>query len=191
MTKIYKILTIVMIVALVSVSACVKQAEKTSPTPKETPVNIGKVAPTIGKTVSPIISETPTPTIDKVSPTPIINMTPTSTVTATVGKVSPTSMIRETPTATIGATKILEVTVDIKGLAFKPSVIKIARGTKVTWTQSDSISHTVTSTIPGNVLNSPVLSNGQTYSYTFNDDGTFEYICSIHPSMKGTVIVDG
>ena len=148
MTKISKILTIVMIVALVSISACIKQPEKTSSTPKETSI-------------------------------------------ATVGKVAPTSTIGKTPTATVGTTKISEVTVDIKGLTFKPSIIKIARGTKVTWTQSDSISHTVTSTIPGNVLNSPVLSNGQTYSYTFNDDGTFEYICSIHPSMKGTVIVDG
>lgn len=93
----------------------------------------------------------------------------------------------QTP-GTTTTTGITEKTIEIKGYAFNPPTITISKNTKVTWIQSDSDTHTVTS-IAGDVLNSPVLSKGQTYSYTFNEDGTFEYRCKIHTSMKGTIIV--
>ncbi len=89
------------------------------------------------------------------------------------------------------------IMVEIKNLAFNPANITIAKGTSVTWKQSDSASHTVTSVLGKyepthqvKVLDSPLLSKGQTYSYTFNEPGTFEYFCMIHPSMKGKVIVE-
>ncbi|MCZ7399530.1 MAG: cupredoxin family copper-binding protein [Candidatus Methanoperedens sp.] len=78
-------------------------------------------------------------------------------------------------------------TVEIKGFAFNPDTITIAKGTTVTWTNQDSVQHTVTGI--GNDIDSPILSPGQTYSFTFNDTGTFEYQCHIHPTMKGKVIV--
>lgn len=77
--------------------------------------------------------------------------------------------------------------VEIKGFAFNPATITIEKGTTVTWTQSDTAPHTVTEN--GNVFDSGRLTQGQTFSYTFNVAGTFEYHCSIHPSMKGKVIV--
>jgi amicyanin len=78
-------------------------------------------------------------------------------------------------------------TVEIKGYAFNPDTITIAKGTTVTWTNRDSVQHTVTGI--GNDIDSPILSQGQTYSFTFNETGTFEYQCHIHPTMKGKVIV--
>lgn len=78
-------------------------------------------------------------------------------------------------------------TVEIKGYAFNPDTITIAKGTTVTWTNLDSVRHTVTGI--GSDVNSQVLSQGQTYSFTFNTVGTFEYQCHIHPTMKGKVIV--
>jgi amicyanin len=78
-------------------------------------------------------------------------------------------------------------TVEIKGLAFNPDNITIAKGTTVTWINRDSVEHTVTG--DGNDLDSPILSQGQTYNFTFNETGTFEYQCHIHPTMKGKVIV--
>lgn len=75
--------------------------------------------------------------------------------------------------------------VTIKNFAFDPGTVTITRGDTVTWTNQDSIVHTVRS---GSDESQP-LKKGQTYSKTFNDAGTFDYICGIHPGMKGKVIV--
>ena len=78
--------------------------------------------------------------------------------------------------------------VDIKGFAYDQATLTISKGTTVTWTQHDSAVHTVTS-VSGNVLDSQNLAKGDIFSYTFDETGTFEYYCTNHPSMKGTVIV--
>lgn len=76
--------------------------------------------------------------------------------------------------------------VEIKDFAFSPDSIIVTNGTTVQWTNRDSAPHTITI---DKVLDSGTLNQGQTYSYTFNDAGTFEYICAIHPSMRAKVIV--
>ena len=81
------------------------------------------------------------------------------------------------------------VTVEIKDFAFNPATITIKKGTTVTWTNQDSAPHTVTSE-SGNELDSPTLSKGQSYSHTFNEVGTFSYYCTIHPRIKGNVVVE-
>ncbi len=86
----------------------------------------------------------------------------------------------------IGATK--EYNIEIKNFAFFPSILTIKAGTTITWTNSDSVSHTVTSD-SGSELNSDLFSKGQTYSHTFNIVGTYNYHCKPHPSMKGVIIV--
>lgn len=78
--------------------------------------------------------------------------------------------------------------IEIKGFAFTPTNITIKVGTKVTWTNNDSVPHTVTSD-NSNILNSATLPAGGTYSFTFNDLGTFPYHCSIHPMMKAQIVV--
>jgi plastocyanin len=72
---------------------------------------------------------------------------------------------------------------------FSPSSITVGAGETVTWTNNGSApeGHNVS----GGGLGSPTLHNGQSYSHTFTSPGTFSYICSIHPFMKGTVIVQG
>lgn len=88
-----------------------------------------------------------------------------------------------TATTAPGATAAVE----IKGFAFNPDTMTIEKGTTVTWTNRDGAPHTVTGI--GNDINSQTLSQGQTYSYTFNEAGTFDYQCHIHPSMRGKVVV--
>jgi len=78
--------------------------------------------------------------------------------------------------------------VDIVGFAFDPASIAITKGTTVTWTNKDSAQHTVTE-IKINGFSSETLNQGQTYTHTFNETGTFEYQCHLHTSMKGKVIV--
>lgn len=76
----------------------------------------------------------------------------------------------------------------ISNFAFSPSTLTISSGDTVIWTNMDSMSHTVTSD-SGSELSSSTISNGATYSHTFNTAGTYSYHCSIHTTMKGTIIV--
>lgn len=80
-------------------------------------------------------------------------------------------------------------TVDIKNFSFNPSTLTVKTGTKVTWTNNDSVPHTVTSD-SGNLLNSATLSPGQSFSFTFTNIGSVNYHCAIHPTMKGKVIIE-
>jgi len=79
-------------------------------------------------------------------------------------------------------------TVTISNFAFAPASITIPAGTTVTWTNKDEEPHTVVSG-DGTTFHSPGMGTGATFSFTFPNAGTFEYICSIHPMMHGTVVV--
>lgn len=79
--------------------------------------------------------------------------------------------------------------VAIKDFAFAPGTVTVKVGTTVTWTNNDQDPHTVTSTGTGGPLKSATLQNGEKYTYTFTTAGTFEYLCTIHPFMTGTVVV--
>jgi len=78
--------------------------------------------------------------------------------------------------------------IEIKSFSFTPSTLTIKKGDSVTWKNEDSAPHTIDSD-SGTELNSLTLSNGQTYSHTFNTVGTFAYHCNVHPSMKATITV--
>jgi plastocyanin len=77
--------------------------------------------------------------------------------------------------------------VSIQNFAFSPTTINIKAGTKVSWTNQDSTSHTVTA--DDGSFSSSTLGQGQIYSFTFTKAGTYTYHCTIHPSMHGTVVV--
>lgn len=79
--------------------------------------------------------------------------------------------------------------IEISGFAFSPATLTINVGESVTWTNNQNVPHTITSD-SGTELSSSNLGNGQTYSHTFNAAGTYNYHCSIHSIMKGTIIVN-
>ena len=78
-------------------------------------------------------------------------------------------------------------------IQFEPSSVNVAKGGKVTWTNDDSASHDVTKTGgPGPDFSSGDpggMSQGDTFTQTFNTPGTIEYVCTVHSSMTGTVTV--
>jgi plastocyanin len=76
----------------------------------------------------------------------------------------------------------------IQNFAFNPSTLTVKAGTTVTWTNLDSTNHPVASDT--GVFNSGTLNNGQSYSYTFNQTGSYPYHCTVHPSMTGTITVE-
>ena len=76
--------------------------------------------------------------------------------------------------------------VSIKGMAFSNASLTITAGASVKWTNNDSYSHTVTA--DDGSFDSGSIAPGSTYSHTFPVAGTYNYHCSIHPSMKGAIV---
>lgn len=75
--------------------------------------------------------------------------------------------------------------VGIRNFSFDPATVTVKKGTTVTWTNRDSAPHQIKSVS----FNSDQLGNGQSFSFTFDEAGTFDYSCAIHPSMLGRIIV--
>lgn len=79
----------------------------------------------------------------------------------------------------------------IKDFAYSPASITVKVGDTVTWTNEDSMAHTVTA--DDGVANGPdseSLGKGDSYSFKFTKAGTYTYHCTPHPYMKGTVTVE-
>ncbi|MCO5221843.1 MAG: plastocyanin/azurin family copper-binding protein [Thermomicrobiales bacterium] len=74
--------------------------------------------------------------------------------------------------------------VAVRDNTFSPDSIEIEPGTTVTWTWEGKSDHNVY----GDGLESPIQKTG-TYAYTFDDSGQYDYECTLHPGMKGRVIV--
>ena len=82
------------------------------------------------------------------------------------------------------------VSVEIKDHAYNPATITVKVGTTVTWTNQDSVRHDVVATnASADAPSSELLARGESYSFTFNKTGTYDYYCTPHPYMKGKVIV--
>jgi len=78
--------------------------------------------------------------------------------------------------------------VKIDNFTFTPQHVTVKAGTTVTWTNQDDIPHTVTSATKA--FRSKALDTDDKYSFTFTTAGVYEYFCSLHPHMTGTVVVE-
>ena len=92
--------------------------------------------------------------------------------------------------STANSNQASEGKVSIQNMQFTPPQITVAKGGSVTWTNNDSITHTVVDDLSGvGGPSSGDITPGQSYTFTFNKTGSFQYHCSIHPSMRGTIVV--
>lgn len=82
-------------------------------------------------------------------------------------------------------------TVSMKDIQFVPKTITAKVGQKITWTNNDSVAHTVTKNkgFKGAGPASDTVDPGATYSFTPKKAGTIPYFCQIHPGQTGTIIV--
>jgi plastocyanin len=80
------------------------------------------------------------------------------------------------------------VTVRIDGMRFNPRNITVKPGTTVTWVHGSQMPHTISGNADG--MRSGTLYNGQKYSHTFKATGRYSYVCDLHPSMTGSVVVE-
>jgi plastocyanin len=76
----------------------------------------------------------------------------------------------------------------ISNFSFEPKEVRVKAGTKIVWTNDDSVGHTVTS--DEGRFDSQLLARGQKFEFIFSEKGTFAYHCRPHPNMKATVIVE-
>jgi plastocyanin len=82
----------------------------------------------------------------------------------------------------------VKIEVKIDNFAFAPQRIVVQAGTTVTWTNADDAPHTIVSTTK--LFKSSALDTADKFSFTFATPGTYEYFCSLHPHMTGTVVVE-
>jgi amicyanin len=80
-----------------------------------------------------------------------------------------------------------DIQVKVDNFSFMPPDLKVPVGTKVTWVNRDDVPHTVVSN--DGKFSSPALDTDEQFSFTFNEAGTYEYYCSVHPKMTAKVIV--
>ncbi|MEN6611085.1 MAG: cupredoxin domain-containing protein [Methanoregulaceae archaeon] len=154
------------LIALALAAGCTQTGTPSSAaTPATVPATAAPAAPT---TASAIATATPVIATGTVAGTPAW------------GTVVPTA----TPQTT-------QTTVYIRNFTFVPSTLTVLPGTQITWRNEDTTVHAVSAT--GNasgMFQSGDLIKGQEFSYTFGDVGTFDYICTYHPSMKGKIVVE-
>ncbi|MEX2585030.1 MAG: cupredoxin domain-containing protein, partial [Balneolaceae bacterium] len=70
---------------------------------------------------------------------------------------------------------------------YSPETLEVPTGTTVTWTNRNGTNHSVTS--EDDLFNATV-SPDDSYNYTFDEAGTFDYYCTFHPDMTGTIEVN-
>lgn len=149
-------------------------------------------------TATPLGTPEPTPLVTEParSPSPTPRFTPTSTATPRLSpSPPPQATLSPTPKPSLSPTPkpsptpspAAQISVSIANFAFAPAPLTVKKGTKVTWTNQDSVGHTATGDSDGPA--SSLLNQGGSYSFTFDTVGTFPYHCSPHPFMKGTVTV--
>lgn len=117
------------------------------------------------------------------APTSTPTTAPTNTPT-TAPTNTPTTAPASTPTTAPPSTGN---SISIMNFAFSPLTLTVKTGTKVTWTNKDTVTHTVTD--DKGAFNSGLLTPGNSFSFTFTQAGTYSYHCNIHHSMMATIVV--
>jgi plastocyanin len=85
--------------------------------------------------------------------------------------------------------KAADAEVVIDNFTFTPTPLKVEVGTTVTWVNHDDIPHSLV--CPDLKVHSHPLDTDDTFAYKFEQAGTYDYLCGLHPHMHGQVVVEG
>jgi plastocyanin len=172
---------------LVQISGPAAGQTGASPTPTSSP----EVSPSPTTTATPTETPTASPTE---SPSPLVTPTETPTPLSTpTGSPSPQASPGTTPSAPPAATQVnVAIPANSTGLgpqAYGTNPLVVSAGTTVTWTNNDSVPHSATS--DSGIWDSGVLQPGESFSFTFDQPGTYSYFCTVHgqQSMSGVITV--
>ncbi|MGH2756691.1 MAG: plastocyanin/azurin family copper-binding protein [Actinomycetota bacterium] len=106
-----------------------------------------------------------------------------------------------------GAQSDATAQVEVVNISYQPETLQVAIGTEVTWTNMDEgVRHTVTSGRPGDggvpgvsegepprpdgIFDGDLPDASESFGFTFDEAGTYDYFCRVHPSMTARVVVD-
>ena len=81
------------------------------------------------------------------------------------------------------------VAITMKDIAFSPAEVTAKVGQKIVWTNEDDVQHDADAT-SGAEFETELIGKGGTAEFTPEKAGTIEYVCSVHPNMKGTITVE-
>jgi plastocyanin len=87
-----------------------------------------------------------------------------------------------------GTARAEDAMVKISDFQFAPARLTVKAGTTVTWRNNDDIPHTVTSTT--RAFKSKALDTDDAFAFAFTEPGSYAYVCSLHPHMTGTIVVE-
>ena len=111
------------------------------------------------------------------------------TTIAGVGLVAVSLLLSNPGGVEAGSVAPKVVTVEIRNFAFEPATVTVHPGDTVEWKNADSAPHTATAQSPKPGFDSGAIQSGAKWRYDTRDKGTYNYICTFHPYMKGTLIV--
>jgi plastocyanin len=120
------------------------------------------------------------------TPAPPQTPAPRATPTPEPATPQPATPVPATPTPAPPTPETGDVQVTIFDFGFDPAAVEIAVGTSVTWTNTGFAPHTVTFS---DGPDSGSLGEGGTFEHTFESAGQFDYVCRLHPAMRGTITV--
>jgi nitrite reductase (NO-forming) len=121
-----------------------------------------------------------------------ISLSKDSTLATNITDTNDTSTTT-TPTTTTHISMVQGSSNPNNKVFYDPTSAKVKTSTTITWTNDDTLPHTVTSgnadTGPSGEFDSGVLMGASSFTHTFDKAGTFDYYCALHPYMTGQVIV--
>ena len=89
----------------------------------------------------------------------------------------------------VDSTRNKQNRIEIKDFAFNPQTLTVKSGEKVTWVNRDEEPHTIVS-VEKQFKKSTALDTDQEFTITAGAPGTYNYFCSVHPKMTGTIVVE-
>ncbi len=124
------------------------------------------------------------------TPSPVIEVSPTSEATPTASAaavtVTPTVVPIVSPTE-VSTSSARRLEVIISNSSFQPADITTGKGSLIVWKNNDAVSHTVTA--DDGSFNSGEIKAGGSFDQRFDYIKTYSYSCSFHPEMKGTIVI--
>ncbi|MHB1347049.1 MAG: cupredoxin domain-containing protein [Candidatus Humimicrobiaceae bacterium] len=175
LSQIGHILISILIFSVFAFSGCSKNIENTrNETPEQEAGSVSQ------STENAQIAETSLPAEDK--PEETISDSEDTLETNAVETTSITTTSSDKTSDVPSAQQIIVV-----NDAFNPQKATIKAGGTITWINNDGYAHTIASDL--GAFNSGIIANGGQFSFTFSSEGSYGYICEIHPYMKGLIIV--
>ena len=115
--------------------------------------------------------------------------TPVALMALALGAACAAALMQAGRTASAAA-PALKPGIAISHYSFQPGTLTVAKGSTVTWVNEDDDVHTIKSTDGPAAFSSPALDHGNRFGMTFRRAGTYHYVCSVHPFMRGVIVVN-